>query len=535
MSDTSIAWMRTFLFAGIVVVSAGMFPACYSGESTLSSDHQAANGEDASPGGIDGTSDDSDASPSIPSDAPTSDPSDQRDPIEDPEDAIGESDRDSDPESDALGDADDTGTPTSDAPADVGDTWTPPEEVLHPSGDEDGDGVPNGVDNCPWVPNPGQEDRSGDGVGDACDNCPDLYNPDQTDSNGDGIGDRCSATPAGEICSESTTGFVPLMPSVFITVDESGTMLNTDDTGLSRLDRAKAGLREMATSLDGRVRIGISGFSGQCDGLGVRQLLPIGAHPLHEVIDAIDRLATFGGTPMHVAVRDIRERDRLHDPLDPHDDTRAKVAILIGDGAPNRCDCDYPSGSCRDAVVAELDLLFTVQGVPTFIVGFAFSATVYEDFAVAGRTAELGPSPYYRADDGAGLAAAISEISTFVMDCRFTLDSAPPDPSRIWVAIDGIWLDRSEYTYTAASRTLSLSDAMCDVLNATDPGTGAGLHVVLGCAVCLPPGFTCEGPLCLDKPNQDCLDCVVRGHACTNDEDCCDALACSAAGLCEPG
>jgi hypothetical protein len=33
--------------------------------------------------------------------------------------------------------------------------------------DEDGDGVPDDEDNCPAVPNPGQED--GDGVGDACD------------------------------------------------------------------------------------------------------------------------------------------------------------------------------------------------------------------------------------------------------------------------------------------------------------------------------------------------------------------------------
>jgi Tol biopolymer transport system component len=38
--------------------------------------------------------------------------------------------------------------------------------------DSDGDGVPDSVDNCPTVPNPGQEDADGDGVGDACDGCP---------------------------------------------------------------------------------------------------------------------------------------------------------------------------------------------------------------------------------------------------------------------------------------------------------------------------------------------------------------------------
>ena len=39
-------------------------------------------------------------------------------------------------------------------------------------GDDDGDGIPNGQDNCPAIPNPDQSDADGDGVGDVCEDSP---------------------------------------------------------------------------------------------------------------------------------------------------------------------------------------------------------------------------------------------------------------------------------------------------------------------------------------------------------------------------
>jgi cysteine-rich repeat protein len=59
--------------------------------------------------------------------------------------------------------------------------------------DGDGDGVPDGIDNCVGLPNPGQENADGDDLGDACDYCP--TRPDPTCRCGDAVID-----PPAEEC-----------------------------------------------------------------------------------------------------------------------------------------------------------------------------------------------------------------------------------------------------------------------------------------------------------------------------------------------
>jgi len=92
------------------------------------------------------------------------------------------------------------------------------------SQDRDGDGIADGLDNCPGVKNPDQTDTNGNGAGDVCegpaldtdhdgtpdasdpdddndkildasDNCPLVANPTQADDDRDGIGDACDPTP----------------------------------------------------------------------------------------------------------------------------------------------------------------------------------------------------------------------------------------------------------------------------------------------------------------------------------------------------
>ncbi|KAM4771495.1 thrombospondin-2 [Rhinophrynus dorsalis] len=64
--------------------------------------------------------------------------------------------------------------------------------------DDDNDGVDDEKDNCPLLFNPRQFDYDKDEVGDRCDNCPYVHNPAQIDTDNNGEGDACSVDIDGD-------------------------------------------------------------------------------------------------------------------------------------------------------------------------------------------------------------------------------------------------------------------------------------------------------------------------------------------------
>jgi LysM repeat protein len=88
--------------------------------------------------------------------------------------------------------------------------------VVAAPGDFDNDGVPDDLDNCPTVVNPGQIDTNKDGIGDDCsgrdgdgifddfDNCPHAYNPDQRNTYGGPAGDACESETGKRLTGPAT-------------------------------------------------------------------------------------------------------------------------------------------------------------------------------------------------------------------------------------------------------------------------------------------------------------------------------------------
>ena len=110
------------------------------------------------------------------------------------------------------------------------------------SADSDGDGVLDSTDNCPSVPNAGQEDGNGNGIGDACesadsdgdgvldsaDNCPSVPNSGQEDSDGNGVGDACESTDSdGDGVDDALDAF-PFDPNESTDADFDGVGANKD-------------------------------------------------------------------------------------------------------------------------------------------------------------------------------------------------------------------------------------------------------------------------------------------------------------------
>ncbi len=117
--------------------------------------------------------------------------------------------------------------------------------------DNDNDGIVNGLDNCPDIPNVDQADTDNDGVGDVCDddidgdgilndddNCITTPNSDQSDMDNDDIGDVCDDDIDGDgiLNDDDNCSTIPNTEQVDTDMDGLGDLCDDDDDNDGILD-----------------------------------------------------------------------------------------------------------------------------------------------------------------------------------------------------------------------------------------------------------------------------------------------------------
>ncbi len=368
--------------------------------------------------------------------------------------------------------------------------------------DSDGDGFPNLDDNCVDSSNPGQADADEDGVGDACDNCPTIPNPLQSDEDGDGSGDACSAVPAGMLCDQDVSGGGA---DVWFLLDNSGSMSQWENEYM-------AGLQTAALNYAPRVRFGASGQSGNisCEDLFY---FPLGEYTAAQATNMFSAYNPNGGSTPNVALKAVFEKDYLVDASNPDDASRTKTVVLMTDGVENSCES---SGSSA----ANAQLLANA-GISVHVIGFNHlqnGGTLAElnQIAVAG-----GTSMAQHATNSNELAAAIGNVVDGLPTECFLVPADLPDPSRVWVEVDGTPLVRGDadgFDVDVANGSIVLRGDACDQAK-----SGATVDVQFGCEVaCEPSPEVCDwvDNDCDGSIDEDCIDCAPE--VCNGLDDDCD-------------
>jgi len=273
-----------------------------------------------------------------------------------------------------------------------------------------------------------------------------------------------SASSCGGELFESTH----VQANFLVVLDYSGSMMESI-TGGTKWGVAAQSLRNVTMQYQSQIRFGLSSFSSstRCD--SGRNLVPVGDNTAAAISMALPATVNGNGTPIGGALRVAQSEPSIKDT------TRANFVMLVTDGKEN----------CNGNPVNEVRAL-TMAGIKTFVVGFGsdVDATMLANMAVAGGTARNSTPRYYQADDPASLNAAFASIAQGAIGCEFRLAQTPPDPSKIFVYVNGQGIPRDpskqvgwDYT-TPMNDRISLYGTVCDVV-ANNPG--AKVQIIYGC------------------------------------------------------
>lgn len=250
-----------------------------------------------------------------------------------------------------------------------------------------------------------------------------------------------ACVPGGECGGqEATAEAVP--PNLLLVLDRSCSMTKLVN-GVSKWEIAVGAINVMTTTFEGQIRFGLTLFPDRGDGQDCQQTefpVPVAPGTEQAIRDLLNAslVASDPNYPDGPCVTNI-DTAMEQASTDPalQDPDRDSYVVLITDG--KQAGCNAAGGD--DGTTQIIGDLYTNEGVPTFVIGFGdgIDPVQMDIFAEAGGVPSADPTAkYYKAEDQAGLDAALSEIASKTLGCVYDLGETPEDPTKIYVFFDNL-------------------------------------------------------------------------------------------------
>jgi hypothetical protein len=258
--------------------------------------------------------------------------------------------------------------------------------------------------------------------------------------------------------------------NVMIALDKSGSM-NEQSGGAPKWQSAVKAIRELTSKHEAKIRFGLVLFPGPggddiC--IPAPVAVSVGDAKAAAISQVLDANSPSGKTPIGAVLNACVGVPELNDAA------RANYVMLVTDGVET-CNGD------GEAVTRSL----FAKSVKTYVVGFGNSVdpNSLARMARAGGTARTGSPQYFQADDAVALSTAFDQIAAGAAGCDFKLTKAPPDPSKVFVYVNGQSAPRdpsraSGWEYTPATQRITLYGATCDQVSRDQ---NAKVSIVYGC------------------------------------------------------
>ena len=283
-------------------------------------------------------------------------------------------------------------------------------------------------------------------------------------------GGVCSASDAGPAsCGGELFKSTKVQANFLIVLDRSASMEEMAGS-TSKWWAASAAVQSVTSKNDQAVRFGLALYPGiagtaRCQTGSV--VVPIGDTKAATIAATLPADAVGNSTPIAASLEVASAAPELTDA------TRANFVLLVTDGQEN----------CGGNPTIPVQQMFA-RGIKTYVVGFgaAVNGAGLAQLATVGGTARAGAVKYYQADDPASLNTAMAAIAAGAMGCDFALAKAPPDPSKVYVYVNGQLAAHDPartngWEYTPATSRLTLYGPTCDAVSAPT----ARVSIVYGC------------------------------------------------------